>query len=249
MGFDGQGLVVIGGSQGVGRTLATTFADEGGQSFVTGRDRSRLEDVRKALDGRGATFVHDVTTDGGFRFLAELPDEVAVTSAVYCASHRYVPARLHQAEPTDLLHTIQTDLLGAEAFAQAMLPRLMTQTRSSLVFIGSLSSSVGMKGGAAYAAAKAGLEGLARNIALEYGQYGVRCNVVRPGFVDGARFDARTADSDARREKLIAQTVTGELVTERDVADLVMFLLSDKARAITGAVLDITAGAHLNRLW
>ncbi len=242
-------MVVIGGSTGAGRAVATSFAKAGGTVYAAGRDEDRLASLQKELDDRGQTFALDVTTPDAFLFVGALPDAPAVTGAVYAAAHRYVPARLHHMGDDELLQVLSTDLLGAERFARAVLPRLMTQPTSSLVFVGSLAAQVGMKGGAAYAAAKAGLEGLARNLALEYGQYGVRCNVVRPGFIDGARFDARTADSDARREKLLAQTTLGTLVSEQDVADLVLFLCSDKARAITGAVVDITAGAHLNRLW
>lgn len=240
-------MVVVGASSGAGRAIAMAWAGTGGQVIATGRDEDRLAALQKALGDRVQTVAHDVTAADAFAFLSDV--KCPVRAAVYAASHRYVPARLHQASAAEIERSLSTDLLGAERFAQAVLPRLMAEDRSALLLLGSLSSTVGMKGGSAHAAAKAGLEALARNIALEYGQYGVRCNVIRPGVIDGTRFDARTADSDARREKLIAQTVTGELVTEQDVADLALFLLSEKARAITGSVVDITAGAHLNRVW
>jgi NAD(P)-dependent dehydrogenase (short-subunit alcohol dehydrogenase family) len=118
-----------------------------------------------------------------------------------------------------------------------------------IVALGSLAARTGVPGGTVYAAAKAGLEGLMRGLAVDYSRRGITSNAVAMGFCDTERLQARMKGDAAWREKLERATATRVLSTPAEIADVVSFLVSKRASAITGAVIDATAGAHLNNLW
>jgi 3-oxoacyl-[acyl-carrier protein] reductase len=116
---------------------------------------------------------------------------------------------------------------------------MMRARRGRIVF---LSSAVGMLGGpgqANYAASKAGLVGLARSIAREYGARGVTANVVAPGLVETDMADALT---DKQRDDIVSRTPLGRVASAEDVAGVVTFLASDAAAYVTGAVVPVDGG-------
>lgn len=101
-------------------------------------------------------------------------------------------------------------------------------------------------GGAPYAAAKAGIIGLTRHISMDLGQYGITINAVAPGTVlSGPRVEDywKNRKSEAERQAFLASNPLGRLGTVDDIADAVLFLSSDKAAYITGAVLDVNGGS------
>jgi NAD(P)-dependent dehydrogenase (short-subunit alcohol dehydrogenase family) len=107
-----------------------------------------------------------------------------------------------------------------------------------------------MYGRSAYTASKLALVGLTRTLALETGRYGVRVNLISPGFVKGPRIDwvirtqaqARGVDEDAVRAELEALSPLGRLTSATDVAEAVLFLTSDQAGGLTGIDLNVNAG-------
>ena len=118
-----------------------------------------------------------------------------------------------------------------------------------VVGVGSLAARTGVAGGALYAAAKAGLEGLMRGLAVDYGRRGITANVVAPSLARTERLVARIAGDPDHEQKLERATASRRIPEPREIADVVTFLCSERAGAITGAVVDATAGAHLNNLW
>jgi NAD(P)-dependent dehydrogenase (short-subunit alcohol dehydrogenase family) len=118
-----------------------------------------------------------------------------------------------------------------------------------IVGLGSVAARTGVSGGALYAAGKAALEGLLRGIALDYSRRGVTANVVSIAFADTERLQGRVASDPAARERIERATATRRIPTPEEIADVVAFLCSPRASAITGAVVDATAGGHLNNLW
>ena len=135
------------------------------------------------------------------------------------------------------------------ALCRRALPGMVDARFGRVVALGSLAAHTGMPGGTLYAAAKAGLEGLVRGIALDYGRRGVTANAVSIGFTATERLEARLAGDPAARQRLDAATARKSVLEVDEVAAAVVFLCSARASGITGAVLPVTAGAHLNNLW
>ena len=138
---------------------------------------------------------------------------------------------------------IDVDLVGAYNACMAVLPGMVERHFGRIVLLGSIRAQQPRPHGQiAYAAAKAGIEGLARAIAAEYGPHGITCNVVAPGAVDTPRTRANIAAGTVSEAELISRTPTGRLATVQDVAAAVLWLCGDSAAMVNGQVITVDGG-------
>jgi 3-oxoacyl-[acyl-carrier protein] reductase len=140
--------------------------------------------------------------------------------------------------PEQWREVMATNLDGSFFSAQAAMGSMIKNRKGSIIFIGSVSPFLGIPGQANYAAAKAGLVGLARSLATELARRNITVNVIAPGFID----TEMTAGLEAGLESLLPQIPAGRIGQPEEVAQVVTFLASDQARYITGAVLPVDGG-------
>lgn len=138
---------------------------------------------------------------------------------------------------------LTTNLDGAFFTARATMASMIKARAGSIIFVGSISPFIGVPGQANYAAAKAGLVGLARSLAKEVATRSVTVNVVAPGLID----TDMTSDLGAAKETMAAMIPMGRIGQPSDVAGVVAFLASDQARYITGAVLCVDGGLAMGQ--
>ena len=137
------------------------------------------------------------------------------------------------------------DLKGAWLCAKHVLPGMVARRRGSVVNIASIHASLTMAGMFPYAAAKSGLVGLSRSLALDYAAHGVRVNVVSPGWTRTHLVEewfARQPNPRAAEEGIVHAHPLGRIASPEEVANLVAFVASDEASAITGAELKVDCG-------
>ena len=206
--------VVVGAKGGIGRVIVEHLRD----FEVTGLDVDEC-DLRD-----DSSVAQALTSIGGF--------DVLVHSAG--VSRDAVVWKL-AVEDWDLVHDV--NLRGAFLLIRHAVPILRERGGGSIVLIGSINGSRGKRGTSAYSASKAGLVGLARSVAREVGRFGIRVNVVEPGWVRTPLTDSLPSEL---REAARAETALGELVEPADVAEMVAFLA--KAKRITGQVFRVDAG-------
>ena len=228
--------LVTGGARGIGRAVVAALADH---AWVAALDRDFPE-------GAGAAAA---TIEGDVRDTATLGDAVARIARergeldwVVCAAGTVrdrVSWKMSDAEWNDVL---DVNLSGAFKAVRAAAPALRQSDCGRVVFVSSINGVRGSFGQANYAAAKAGLLGLARSLAQELARDGVTVNVVAPGFIDTAMTRAL---GDAARERAMARTPLGRCGQPEDVAALVRFLCSEAAGFITGATVPIDGGQLL----
>ena len=228
----GRSVLVTGGNRGIGLATARAFSALGDRVAVTHHSTEPPEDLVSVKCDVGdpssvADAVAACTEQHG-------PVEVLVVSAGITRD-----ALLVRMDDRDWYDVLDTNLTGAWSATRAVLPAMMKSRRGRIVF---LSSAVGLLGGpgqANYAASKAGLVGLARSIAREYGSRGITANVVAPGLVET---DMAAALTDKQREEIVARTPLGRSATADEIAGVVTFLAADAAAYITGAVVPVDGG-------
>lgn len=253
--LDGRLALVTGAGKGIGRVIAHRLAGAGAGVALAGRDVAGL---RKTLAGMcGEPRRHLVVPVD----LAE-PDSVdALFDTVRTSWGRLdilvnnsgiggPSAPLWEVDLADWLHTISVNLTGSYLMCKAFLPGMIERRSGSVVLIGSMTGKRPLLHRSPYAASKMGLVGLCRTLALDAGPYGVRVNLVSPGFVEGSRMDwviarqteARGISEAQVREEMTSDAPLRRFVTAEDVAEAALFLASDSAAGVTGADLNVSAG-------
>lgn len=239
-----RNVIVTGGGTGIGRAIATAFAEAGDAVLITGRRPGPLQSAAADL---GARFVVCDASDPAQVEAAGVPGtvDVLVNNAGGNTDFDGVSARSGQGDLKALAArwraNLEANLISAVLMTEAVRERLASG--GSVISIGSIAAD---KGAGAYGAAKAGLASWNAGLAAELGPRGVTANVVSPGYIGGTEF-FRDKLSSARRDELIAATCTGAPGTPDDVAGAVYFLASPPARQITGQVIAVNGGACTTR--
>jgi NAD(P)-dependent dehydrogenase (short-subunit alcohol dehydrogenase family) len=249
----GEVVVVTGSSHGIGRATAIRFAAEGANVVVTGRDsvagKEALEQVIEA--GGKAIFVRADMTDPdvGDRVIGAAveafgPPTILVNNA---GSSDLVRDGTDRAisEITDKgwSRVVETNLTGAVRVTRAALRSMMPAGRGSIVNISSRAARVGVPGIDGYTAVKGALEALTRSIAVEYAEFGIRCNAIRVAFVKVVDERAGRLSLDVDHDERYRRLLLTRGGRPEDVVNAVLFLSSSEAEFITGVVLPVDGGA------
>jgi len=233
----GRVVLVTGGNRGIGLAIAQAFVAAGDRVAITARSGELPEE----LAGTDVLVVQaDVTDtasiDAAFdRIEAELgPVEVVVANAGITRD-----GLILRMSDEDIDAVLDTNLVGALRVARRAAKGMVRLRRGRLVFVSSVVGLLGSAGQVNYAASKAGLVGVARSLARELGSRGITANVVTPGFVDT---DMTAVLTDERRAEITGAVPLGRYASPAEVAGTVVFLASDAAAYITGAVIPVDGG-------
>ena len=230
-------VIVTGASRGIGAAIAEFFIAAGDQVVSLSRSGAGPEGsaLRLSVDVTDSTAVNAALKQAISEFG---PVEVAVINAGVTKDG--LAMRMSDDQWREVL---STDLDGAFYCARASMASMVRARQGSIIFIGSISPFIGVPGQANYAAAKAGLVGLARSLAKEVATRGVTVNVVAPGLIE----TDMTSDLGAAKDQMAALIPMGRIGQPDDIAGVVGFLASNHARYITGAVLCADGGMSMGQ--
>jgi NAD(P)-dependent dehydrogenase (short-subunit alcohol dehydrogenase family) len=240
---------VTGGARGIGRAIVEKFVAEGAAVTFADRDDApgRQTADELAAAGTSASFVRaDITSEDDVRgaiggvLTRHGRLDVLVNNA---GINAYFDATAMTEAEWDQVFAV--DLKGAWLCAKHALPPMQAARHGSIVNIASIHATLTIPGMFPYAAAKAGLLGLTRSLALEYGPFGIRANAVSPGYTRTRLVDewmARQPDPEETERRTLLNHPLRRIATPADIANVVAFLASDEAAAITGANIAADCG-------
>jgi 3-oxoacyl-[acyl-carrier protein] reductase len=232
--------LVTGGGRGIGRAIVQALlADGWAVAFTWSSDEAAAHAVAEATGARPfALDLRDRARPAAL--VAEVERELGPVSGLVNNAAVRREAILAMTSDSVWDEVVDVNLGGAFRCCRAVLPGMVYRRHGAIVNVSSRSAIAGLAGQSAYAASKAGLLGLTHSLAREVGRKGVRVNAVVPGFVSTettAALPPETVGKLRSTEALPAGTAPC------DVAQMVAFLLSDRAAAITGQVMAVDAGA------
>jgi 3-oxoacyl-[acyl-carrier protein] reductase len=241
----GKVALVTGASRGIGRAIATQFAQLGADVALVGRDTAALEETAGLCAAARPGAVAEI-------YAADVTDQEAMNRVTAATIERFgrldcaianagqsVDSLLLRLRPETIDLLLDVNLKSAFRLCAAVAKPMMKQRSGSIVLMTSIVGLSGNPGQAAYAASKAGLIGLCKSLAKELGSRNIRVNAVAPGLIETAMTEKMP---DAAREFLIKQAALGRAGKPEDVSGVVAFLCSDAAGYVTGQTLVVDGG-------
>jgi NAD(P)-dependent dehydrogenase (short-subunit alcohol dehydrogenase family) len=248
----GKVAIITGASSGIGRAIATLFAAERARVVVAARRREMLDDL-----------VRDIESDGGAAcaLAGDVSDESFARALVDQAKARYGgldiavnnAAALGPMGPTpDVTRaawddTMAVNLTGAFLAAKYQIPAMLERSGGSLIFVSSfVGYTAAMPGSAVYAASKAGIIGLMKSLAVEYGPQGLRVNALLPGGTQTPMADAMI-NTDEMKAFVRNMHALKRIAAPEEQARAALFLASDAASFVTGSAMLADGGVSINK--
>jgi 3-oxoacyl-[acyl-carrier protein] reductase len=238
--------LVTGASQGIGRETALALAEAGAKVVAAARNEEKLAALVNeiiAAGGEAIAIKMDVADPdqikSGFKQALEKFARLDILVNNAAITRDGLALRMKQ---DDWDAVIRTNLTGAHLCIQQALSTMMRARAGRIINIASVVAQMGNAGQANYVAAKAGLVGLTKAIAIEIASRNITVNAVAPGFIATPMTDVLP---DKVKDELKLRIPLGRMGSTRDVASAIVFLASDEAAYITGHVLDVNGGLYL----
>lgn len=243
MDFSGKCVIVTGASSGIGLACARRFARLGANvvnaDLAPHDEREKLpEDQRIVWCETDLSDEHAVRALVPFCMSRSGAPDVLVNNAAY-VGHK--GGALGETSLEEWKHQLDVTLTGAFLLTSEVLAVMAERREGAIVNVASIGGILPFASAAAYSIAKAALLQMTRSIAVDYGQYGIRCNAVAPGPIDTPTFSSIKQDSFELRDRE-CRTALGRIGRPEEVASAVTFLAGDESSFITGAVLAVDGG-------
>ena len=246
--YSGKKVLVVGGTSGINRGIAASFASAGASVAVVSRSQDKVDDTVTALTKLGAQargFAADVRDQPGFaKGLQALCTEWGELDVVISGAAGNFPALANGMSANGFKSVIEIDLLGTFHVLQSCYPHLK-KPGASIINVSAPQAFLPMVGQSHVCAAKAGVDMITKTLAMEWGPEGIRVNSVVPGPIAGTEGMKRLAPTPEAEARTAATVPLRRLGLPEDLGKACLFLCSDWASYISGAILPVDGGFAL----
>lgn len=240
--------IVTGGSSGLGLATAAKLIEDGYYVIITGRDGDKLEKAKNQL-GDHCFLRHIDISD--LNALPSFVDEIKETfgSIDVLVNNAGINLKKSLLEVTDLefQNILTVNTTGVFSLTREVVKVMKDQdTKGNIINISSMAAKYGLPYVIAYTASKTAIEGMTRALAVELGPLGIRINAVAPGFILTPMVSKALDNDVERKSRVMSRTPLGRLGEPMDIANAISFLVSDKAKFIHGAILNVDGGNSIS---
>ena len=245
--FTGRRVIIMGGSRGIGRSTALAFAEAGAAVAICARGKQALDETRQEIESFGvpayAASADLARAEDIARFVAEAASALGGINVLVNNASGFG----HGNDEASWSASVAIDLMAIVRATEAALPALEHASDSAIVNISSISAMRATKRSMSYGAIKAAVIHYTGSQARTLAARGIRVNAVAPGSIEfpGGTWERRRADDPDLYDATLAEIPFGRLGTPEEVADVVLFLASRRARWITGQTIVVDGGQLL----
>jgi meso-butanediol dehydrogenase / (S,S)-butanediol dehydrogenase / diacetyl reductase len=247
--LSGKVAFISGGGTGIGRACALAFAAEGAKVAVAGRRKEPLAAVAQEIQssgGKALALTCDIVDRGAVEAaISSVAQHFGLLNIIVNNAGAVMVGTAEETSDEDWSRVLATNLTGTFLVSRAAIPVLRKAGGGSIVNIGSYLGIVGRERRAAYCAAKAGVAGLTRAMALDHARDNIRVNCVCPAIVEtemSLLSLSKAPDPEAARKQRIAELPLGRFGKPEDIALMALYLASDESSWVTGTVFPIDGG-------
>lgn len=240
-------VVVTGGGSGIGLAIAKAFDSLGATVVLNGRDEVKLADAAESISPRVRPMPFDITRiDDIEDWVSDVQSEVGPITTLINNAGKHQKKDSLEVSNDELNDVLTTNLHAGFVLTQAVARRLKESERvGDIQFISSMAALFGIHYVASYTAAKSAVTGLARQLSVEWGQYGIRVNALAPGFIETAMSKKALDGDPERKHRVLSRTPLKRLGAPEEIGAVSAFLSSNAASFITGAVLPVDGGTSV----
>ena len=250
--LSGKRAIITAGAGGIGRRIAERFTEEGATVFIGDISEEALSTLPADWGAAPVNVADEASTDTFYEAAFEALGGVDIL--VNAAGIAGPTGPLEETDPAAWRDCVDVNLVGAYLGMHRVLGKMKAQHSGSIVNFSSTGGLYGYENRTPYCASKWAIIGLSKAVAVEAGPYGIRCNAICPGAVEGERMDrviAAAAETTGESENAVRAyyadyTSLKTFVTADDIAEMVVFICSDKGAQISGQAL--TVDAHTSML-
>lgn len=229
-------VLITGITGSIGKIIAKTFCDNGYDVFGIGKTKNKVEQIKKELNIKDC-FCLDLLKDD---FKSVLPKDIDIF--INC-SGIYDYSETQNANENKISEIIDLNLKVPILLSQLFIQNMKNNKWGRIINIGSISGAVGEANATAYSASKAGLIGMTKSMALELAFDNITVNCINPGWVESEMTD--NSLNDQEKSETLEMIPQRRFIKPKEIADLCLYLSSDKAKGITGQSINLCAGLSL----
>ena len=238
-----QLAIVTGGASGLGLATTKKFVENHIRTIIIGRNEENLAEVSNSLGDLCSYKVFDLGNLKGIpQLVTSITEEYGQIDILVNNAGINLKKSFIEVTDEDFEQVVQTNLTSVFVISREVAKAMLKQKTGCIINISSMAAQYGIPYVIAYTAAKTGIEGMTKAMAVELSPDGIRVNCVAPGFI-ATNMSAKALDNDPKRkQKVLSRTPMGKLGEPDDVAAAILYLASDAAKYVTGVILPVDGG-------